>query len=832
MAHWRPLLQFVLPVLFVWLALALPDGRTAHAQTATPPPAATQAPLPERLKSVESQLEQIASTLKRKNLSDEALRDLRQRLNPLLVETESVLEAYEAEHKSAQSRLAQLGPTPKDGAPPESDEAKKQRETLTKVFNEVDARLKRAKVVRVGVDQLADTITNRRRDILQRTLLQKQRSILHPALWSETMTATGTTATQIRRLLQDWMNYARNILDKGLWQQFLAFLVLLGAFTWALYRAARWILPRAREIHKPEPFHKVRNALWVAVVVFAVPSLSAWLLLEGLRYFDLINFRIEPLFIALLHAVQRIALTAGLARALLAPAKPAWRLLSIDTPRAVRLSRLAFRIICIVAVIDIVEVLLTMVAAPLIISQVVMALGTLAAALLIGRTLYGTADEEAQYDAELGPVVTSLPAYIDLWRLLIWLAIVIIIAGNLFGYFNLAGFVLKQIVWVTFVCVAAYIVIRFIETGLATGLQPDSFTGHVAAATFGLRDRTLQQAVILLTGTGKLLVYFIAAIVLLAPLGIETASVVDTANAVFFGFNIGGVRISLSSVAIAIILLVAGYAVARAFRHWLEKDYLPTTQLDIGLQNSIATSAGYIGIIGAIAFSLGYLGLNFEKLAIVAGALSLGIGFGLQSIVNNFVSGLILLWERSIKVGDWIVVGTDEGYVRRITVRSTEIETFDKQIVIVPNSNLISGVVKNYVRNNTIGRIIIPVGVSYGSDPEQVRDILLECAKTHELIMEEPQPYVVFADFADSSLNFELRCHLSNVDKSLTVRSHLRYEIFRRLKEAGIEIPFPQRDINLRDIDRLGELLGKTSAAREQAIGTNAGDGAPEPNKS
>lgn len=129
--------------------------------------------------------------------------------------------------------------------------------------------------------------------------------------------------------------------------------------------------------------------------------------------------------------------------------------------------------------------------------------------------------------------------------------------------------------------------------------------------------------------------------------------------------------------------------------------------IDTGLRNSIKTSLGYVGFITAVALALGYLGLSFDKLAIVAGALSVGIGFGLQSIVSNFVSGLILLWERAIRVGDWIVVGDEQGFVRRINVRSTEIETFDRAMMIVPNSNLVTGVVKNWVRTDRVGRLKI-----------------------------------------------------------------------------------------------------------------------------
>ena len=212
------------------------------------------------------------------------------------------------------------------------------------------------------------------------------------------------------------------------------------------------------------------------------------------------------------------------------------------------------------------------------------------------------------------------------------------------------------------------------------------------------------------------------------------------------------------------------------------------TSLDTGLRNSIATSVGYIGFIIAVSLALGYLGLSFEKLAIVAGALSVGIGFGLQSIVNNFVSGLILLWERAIRVGDWVVVGDEQGYVRRINVRSTEIETFDRATMIVPNSNLVSGVVKNWVRNDRVGRIKNSVSVNIGSDPEKVKAALIACASAHADVLKDPAPHVNFISLTDSNLRFDLVSYVGEVEKSARIRSDLNFAIFKAFGEAGLDL--------------------------------------------
>ena len=195
-----------------------------------------------------------------------------------------------------------------------------------------------------------------------------------------------------------------------------------------------------------------------------------------------------------------------------------------------------------------------------------------------------------------------------------------------------------------------------------------------------------------------------------------------------------------------------------------------------------------------------------------AGALSIGVGFGLQSIVNNFVSGLILLIERPIKVGDRVVVGGKEGHIRRINVRATEIETFDRATVIVPNSEIVSTSVTNWTHRDRHGRAEVQVGVAYGSDPEKVRDVLLACAKAHPCVAILPEPIVAFKDFASSSLDFILLGFVDDVENKARVESELRYAIVRAFAENGIEIPFPQREVRLKDLDRwLGAPRGGAS---------------------
>jgi small-conductance mechanosensitive channel len=244
--------------------------------------------------------------------------------------------------------------------------------------------------------------------------------------------------------------------------------------------------------------------------------------------------------------------------------------------------------------------------------------------------------------------------------------------------------------------------------------------------------------------------------------------------------------------------VIVGILLTRAVQRWLMSRLLPRTTMEPSLQQSVSAIFGYVAFIAIVVLALAELGIDLQRIALIAGALSVGIGFGLQSVVSNFVSGLILLTERPIRVGDWIVVGGEEGYVRRISVRATEVETFDRASVLVPNSEFITGTVKNWTHANLTGRLSIPVGVAYHSDVEKVRDILVGCASEHAQVLKVPPPRALFLNFGASALEFELRCYLGNIDNILLVRSDLHYAILKGFREAGIEIPFPQHDLHIR----------------------------------
>lgn len=299
---------------------------------------------------------------------------------------------------------------------------------------------------------------------------------------------------------------------------------------------------------------------------------------------------------------------------------------------------------------------------------------------------------------------------------------------------------------------------------------------------------------------GGLIPVFIGLVVVLACLpllaliwGARPSDIRDVWSLLRNGVMLGGVHVSLNVALVFLSVFGLLLGATRLLQGVLRSTVLPRTRLDSGARDAVLAGVSYVGYALAVIAGISAAGVNLSSLAIVAGALSVGIGFGLQTIVSNFVSGIILLVERPIKQGDWIEVGGQAGYVRGIRVRSTEIETFDRASLIVPNSDLIAGVVLNRTHMGLSGRLVVPVSVAYDSDPREVERLLLEIADGHPLILETPPPTVLFMGLGSDQLDFELRCRLRDVNFSLSVRSDLNFTIVERFRAAGLDMPIPAR---------------------------------------
>jgi small-conductance mechanosensitive channel len=266
------------------------------------------------------------------------------------------------------------------------------------------------------------------------------------------------------------------------------------------------------------------------------------------------------------------------------------------------------------------------------------------------------------------------------------------------------------------------------------------------------------------------------------------------------GFSVGEWEMTVGRLLTAVLAVYLAFAASWALRALFDQAFFERRNLERGIKDSISTLLHYVVLVIGFFVALSIFGFDMTNFALVAGALSVGIGFGLQNVVNNFVSGLILLFERPVRVDDVVVVGDVWGTVEKIGLRSTVILTFNGSEMIVPNADLISEKVTNWTLTTPSVRLVMPIGVAYGNDPARVIGVLQEVAGEHPLSLDDPPPMAIFTGFGESSLDFELRIWLGAFDQMLQVRSELASALVRRFGEEEITIPFPQRDVHLHTV--------------------------------
>lgn len=387
--------------------------------------------------------------------------------------------------------------------------------------------------------------------------------------------------------------------------------------------------------------------------------------------------------------------------------------------------------------------------------------------------------------------------------MLVIVAVLLSLVAEWMGYRNLA-FSSRRIILLSFIAFIVFIGIAKIFRDLFNAIDDGTYQWcRRVHKVLGVDEGEKVPGLIWMRLLATIIIWGSFAVLFINAWDYSGGVIEHVKNYIVNGFDVGNFRIVPSRILWALLIFGTIIILSSWIRFQLENNWLKMTTMGQGARDALVTIMGYILFLIAFMAGLSAAGFDFGNIAIVAGALSVGIGFGLQNIVNNFVSGLILLFERPVRKGDWIQVGATEGYVKDIHIRSTIIQTFDRSDVIVPNSELISNQVTNWVLSGKGGRAIIPVGVAYGTDTEKVRDVLLAIAEENESVIKTglmPKPKVLFRGFGDSSLNFELRVFLLNIDTRLDIVSELNFAIDKAFRAEGIEIPFPQRDLHVKSL--------------------------------
>ena len=805
-------------ILAVVVLATLVPGGPGNAQApaaATPPSAAAPAstPVSETQEKLVAEVDQLAGKLTEiekavdvSHPTEAVLNQLATDILPLTTQAQAVVERLTPRTVAIKARLDQLGPkAASDGA-----DLTKERTALQKTFDDNDGLLKRAKVLEVKAQQDSSYVAKRQRALFTTSLFQRSTSILSPPLWFAVIKESPGNVADVTRVFNRWIEGFNQDLTGGKLVAFWALVIAVILLYWPLTRASKRLIRRESRVESPSDWQKILVACWTSVSVAVLMIAVMYAIVYVFSFFTTADTRIMPLFSALQMGVIRIAIAAGLARGILAPDRPKWRLVDLDETTVDKLTRIVVGVAIIVSGIKIIEALNDVIYASLSFSVAARGIGALLVAASMAAALIDLGDDPEAESGDATPMARSQRReWYGLIRGFAWTLILVITVAVLVGYSPFASFLVDQIVLVSGIGAVLYLLVSLADEACETGFQPGSIVGRNLIYTVGMRRETLEQLSILLSGAVRLALIVVALLIAAAPWGMQSTDISGNLNAAFFGFKVGDVTISIAGIAVAIIMFLVVLAATRAVQTWLEDKYLPHTRLDAGLRNSIKTSLGYTGFLLALAISAANLGVDFQKLAIVAGALSVGIGFGLQSIVNNFVSGLILLWERAVRVGDWVVVGSDQGYVRKINVRSTEIETFDRAAVIVPNSNLVSGVVKNLMRTDKVGRLTIELTVHATADPEKVREVLIDIARDNDAILSLPSPQVRFTSLTSSAMTFELFCFVADVESMARTKSDLYFEICRQFRDFGFfngPAPDPTA-INIIGLEKLEALL-------------------------
>lgn len=731
---------------------------------------------------------EIETAARRGGLSLRALADLTERLGPVRDDLRAKVADLEPRVGEIDARLKQLGPAPAKDAPPEDAAVAAERTRLAQARSEVDAAVKTAQVLQTRAEQLAATLADRRRVAYAERLLRRSPNVLDPFFWTSVARAVPDEANRFVAFTSEQWRLA---VDKGgTTRMAFAALALLG-LALVMFVLDRWWRRIALVGRAETRFGKAIASFLVFARAFVVVPAATMVVLGLLDQFDL--FDSARIAGALVLAVTMATLARAAGLAVLAPQAPDRRLVDYDDGTAVWLHGHLVWAGRLLGALIVARAVHRTIGGPQQVSDAIQMLFALSIVGLLVRLLTGQLRHERELERADQPV-HHIPGI----RLLAWIVVGAIVGALLTGYAGLASFIAERAVFTITLVATLYLLLVVTDAVIGATLSPQSRRGRAVAGQLGVDPRRVGLVGAIASGVARALFVLIVIAFAIGRWEIAAADFFEAVRGATFGIRIGDITISIGAILGAVVLFVIALVLTRVVQRWLEREVLPQTAIEPGLRLSIATVFGYVGFIVALVLALAELGIDLQKVALVAGALSVGIGFGLQAVVSNFVSGLILLAERPIRVGDQIAVKGDEGWVRRISVRSTEIETFDRASVIIPNSDLITGVVKNWTHANMLGRILIKVGVGYDSDPEQVRTILTECATGHPQVLKTPAPVVLLAEFGDSALQFEVYCIVADLTARGGIKSDIQFAILKRFRAAGIEIPYPQQDVRIR----------------------------------
>ncbi len=776
--------------LLLWLAwlTCAPAAWAADTAAATPP---TAQEVSADLQKSSARVDKIRKSLDNDNSAD-ALKSYSDNLLSAKRDADAAVTALEPQLTQLKDRIGQLGAV--DPNAPENTDITQQRQDLAQQQADLDSAIKKGKLLSVDAEQLSVSIDKIRTQQFNARIAERFDSPLSPTMWRQW---ADNLPDDKKRLSALWAlqtaQWKESIQDTGdrSWMWWLA---LSLAMSLPLRIGLRWLAQKFFASDRAPDSRLRRSGLAISHLLIGtiLPSVACAVLVYGLTSADAIAARFDPVASAFIKAMLIAAFLLSLSLSLLSPHKPSWRILQMDDIAAHQLHRCAW----VAAPIIWLAVMLKTISAAAHLSAVnAMAVDGLVA-ILLAALIVAILRILKQLRIRQALAAPGSPGKVQRhgWQLLAWMgghvAVSIALGAALLGYLHFSLFATSQMVWITLVFLGVTLLMQFADDFSLWIFSPQSRTGTVLVQGLGISESLLKQTGVLISAIVRVALILVGIGAVLAPFG-DYNAVTNWLNSASSGVQIGEVVVKPIAVVRALVVLVIVLVGVRMVREWLENTYLPSTQLDIGARNSINTVVRYVGIVLAVLWALTALGVGFERLALLASALSVGIGFGLQAITQNFVSGLILLAERPVKLGDRVRISDQEGDIRRISVRATEIQLDDKSSLIVPNSELITKSVFNLTVGGAPGRIQIKFAVPISTDVVKLRDMLLSIYQSHDSVLATPAPSMFVDSLNGSLININSYAYVSSPRRTYSVRSDLLFEVLRQLPQAGIPLATP-----------------------------------------
>lgn len=717
------------------------------------------------------------------DLSEEERTQLRQRLNGARSSAQDAVTAMQKELDLLAEREAQLG-APSEGEA-EAPDILAQRQALARDRGLLDSAIKRGRLVVVEAEQMADRLRASRAEQISSQASERVTSLVSPQFWG---TFSRQVTGDVRRISR--LSEVGHDSFGGNWRQgagwLLGSLLLTVVLAWPVRKGLK--SAGQKVLIRFAPATRIRRSLyavWRVSVETLLPLISIGIIAHVMRLSGMIHVRWEPIISAVIAGVVTSSFIISLSGALLMRNQASWRLLPVTDDLAAALRRWTWALGGLIFVMTVLQAVMTAMSAStplrtLIDVLMVAALMSLFAGVLISLTRIRAASVPTKEDKRTpGIGAVSIGA---------WLIVAAGFLAILLGYVGFSLLLMRLLLWAIIVLSTLYLLWVATDDILTTVFCATSRTGQGMVSLFGVRPTFVDQVGVVLSGVVRLSLLLLAVAALLFPFGTGVSSVFDQLARVARGITIGEITLSPGALARALIVLTAGIVAVRMFQSWLDQRYLPKTELDTGARNSISLITRYAGFLIVGLWAMASLGIGVERIALLLSALSVGIGFGLQAITQNFVSGLILLAERPVKIGDLVRIGNDEGDVRRINVRSTEIVLGDHSTLIVPNSELITKSVLNKTHSNPLGRIQIEFSVPIGVDVAEVRSIVLSVFTDEPQVLENPEPVVFIDRIADARVMFNSFGHVSHPRNAYGARSAVLLDLLQRFHANNIEI--------------------------------------------